>query len=113
MIRKFNTKLTSYQINLASSATLSATMSDYDVYILNCNAGNVALTLLSPTVAPRKRITVMRNDTYQHSSAYKGLVVAPSGYSINGVGVLNLANYDSVSLYNNGTNWVIIGGGMS
>jgi len=97
----------------ATTITSSTTAADYATYIINANSGNVTLTLPSAATYTSRRYTIMRNDTYQHSSAYKAIIAAGSGETISGVGLINLANYDSITVQSNGTNWVIIGGGMS
>jgi len=96
-----------------STITSSTTAGNYATYIINANSGNVTLTLPSAATYTSRRYTIMRIDTYQHSSSYKAMVVAASGETINGMGLVNLANFDSITVQSNGTNWVIIGGGMS
>jgi len=96
-----------------STITSSTTAGNYATYIINANSGDVTLTLPSAATYTSRRYTIMRIDTYQHSSKYKAMVVAASGETINGMGLVNLANFDSITVQSNGTNWVIIGGGMS
>jgi len=96
-----------------STITSSTTAGNYATYIINANSGDVTLTLPSAATYTSRRYTIMRIDTYQHSSSYKAMVVAASGETINGMGLVNLANFDSITVQSNGTNWVIIGGGMS
>ena len=96
-----------------TTITSSTTAGDYATYIINAQWGNVTLTLPSAATYTSRRYTIMRIDTYQHSSSYKAMVVAASGETINGMGLVNLANFDSITVQSNGTNWVIIGGGMS
>jgi len=98
-----------------TTITSSTTAGDYATYIINAQWGNVTLTLPSAATYTSRRYTIMRMDTYQHPSwfSYKAMVVAASGETINGMGLVNLANFDSITVQSNGTNWVIIGGGMS
>ena len=96
-----------------TTITSSTTAADYATYIINAQSGNVTLTLPSAATYTSRRYTIMRIDTYQHSSAYKAIVAAASGQTINGVGLINLANNDSITVQSNGANWVIIGGGMA
>ena len=96
-----------------TTITSSTTAGDYTTYIIDAQSGNVTLTLPSAATYTSRRYTIMRIDTYQHSSKYKAIVAAASGQTINGVGLINLANYDSITAQSNGTNWVIVGGGMS
>jgi len=96
-----------------TTITSSTTAEDYTTYIINAYSGNVTLTLPNASTYTSRRYTIMRIDTYQHSSSYKAMVVAASGETINGMGLVNLANFDSITVQSNGTNWVIIGGGMS
>jgi len=96
-----------------TTITSSTTAADYATYIINAQSGNVTLTLPSAATYTSRRYTIMRIDTYQHSSAYKAIVAAASGQTINGVGLINLANNDSITVQSSGANWVIIGGGMA
>jgi len=96
-----------------TTITSSTTAGDYATYIINAQWGNVTLTLPSAATYISRRYTIMRIDTYQHSSAYKAIVAAASGQTINGVGLINLANNDSITVQSNGANWVIVGGGMA
>ena len=96
-----------------TTITSSTTAGDYATYIINAQSGNVTLTLPSAATYISRRYTIMRIDTYQHSSAYKAIVAAASGQTINGVGLINLANNDSITVQSNGANWVIVGGGMA
>ena len=96
-----------------TTITSSTTAGDYATYIINAQSGNVTLTLPSAATYTSRRYTIMRIDTYQHSSAYKAIVAAASGQTINGVGLINLANNDSITVQSDGANWVIIGGGMA
>jgi len=90
-----------------TTITSSTTAADYATYIINANSGNVTLTLPSAATYTSRRYTIMRIDTYQHSSKYKAIVAAASGQTINGVGLINLANNDSITIQSNGANWVI------
>ena len=97
-----------------TTITSSTTAEDYTTYIINAYSGNVTLTLPNASTYTSRRYTIMRIDTYQHPSwSYKAMVVAASGETINGMGLVNLANFDSITVQSNGSNWVIIGGGMS
>jgi len=90
-----------------TTITSSTTAADYATYIINAQSGNVTLTLPSAATYISRRYTIMRIDTYQHSSEYKAIVAAASGQTINGVGLINLANNDSITIQSNGANWVI------
>ena len=89
-----------------TTITSSTTAADYATYIINANSGNVTLTLPSAATYTSRRYTIMRIDTYQHSSKYKAIVAA-AGEKINGVGIVNLANFDSITVQSNGSNWII------
>jgi len=90
-----------------TTITSSTTAADYATYIINAQSGNVTLTLPSAATYTSRRYTIMRMDTYQHSSSYKAIIASAAGEKINGVGIVNLANFDSITVQSNGSNWII------
>ena len=90
-----------------TTITSSTTAADYATYIINAQSGNVTLTLPSAATYISRRYTIMRMDTYQHSSSYKAIIASAAGEKINGVGIVNLANFDSITVQSNGSNWII------
>ena len=90
-----------------TTITSSTTAGDYATYIINAQSGNVTLTLPSAATYTSRRYTIMRMDTYQHSSSYKAIIASAAGEKINGVGIVNLANFDSITVQSNGSNWII------
>ena len=90
-----------------TTITSSTTAGNYATYIINAQSGNVTLTLPSAATYTSRRYTIMRMDTYQHSSSYKAIIASAAGEKINGVGIVNLANFDSITVQSNGSNWII------
>ncbi len=73
-----------------------------DTILLDCTAGNVDLTLPSPTASPQKEYTVIRID----STTNRGRVLPSASENVSGASSLLLASYlDGARFSTDRTNW--------